>query len=438
MINSKIFFKENFQFSLAEKVARRDIWRKKLLVEQWQQKNPEERKLQRQALLENIVEYAFHRVPFYRDLFRRIRFDPGKIRKDIRYFQDIPFLTKETILSQPMRFRSLDFVKSEFIEKKTSGSTGATFSFYYSKEDLDWASAVVLYLNQSVSHDLSHREVHLIATDSKEKSGFSIEGFLERLKLIALNRANIYVRDFSPSVSQSLLQLMKSEKPYLIYGLQSILRAVIQSSNGASFRDLCQYFISSGETLDEKAVDVISQAIGCKVINRYGNAEFGAVAQSADDPLFLKFVEGIVYPENLTIQEYPEIVLTTLMGRAMPLLRYRTGDLGLLQENPDGSITLSNVHGRLNEIVTIEKKQFHTTFLASFLNNHFLIHDFQIVQRSDGVFEFRIITDCPDQLPNIKKKLTSLTGGAIMVSRIRPSELIRKGRQRKFAYFIQE
>ena len=232
MINSKIFVKEGLQFFLAEKVARRDIWRKKLLVEQWQQKNPEERKLQRQALLERIVEYAFHRVPFYNDLFRRIRFDPRKIRKDIRFFQDIPFLTKETILSQPMRFLSSDYVKNEFIEKKTSGSTGATFSFYYSREDLDWASAVILYLNQAIARDLSHREVYLIATDPKNKSVFSIEGLLERLKLFALNRANIYVKDFSPSTSQSLLQLMKSEKPYLIYGLQSILRAVIQSSNG--------------------------------------------------------------------------------------------------------------------------------------------------------------------------------------------------------------
>lgn len=437
MNKAKKFFMEKFNFPIAEGVSRRSIWRKKLLIDQWQHESPQEKIFRLKNSLVNVVEYAFQKVPYYKDLFRRIRFNPSKMKEDIRYFQEIPFLTKEIILSQPEQFLSSDFSSDEFIERKTSGSTGATFSFYYSKEDLDWSSAVVFYLNQIVSRDLSRREVHLIANETKSIVLFDI--ILERLKLFVVNRANVALTNYSSESSRHLLEILKSENPFLIYGLQSVLKAIIElSESPLEFRNICNCFVSSGETLDRWSADFIAEVIGCKVINRYGNAEFGAVAQSVDDPLSLKFVDGVVFPENMTICDFPEIVLTTLIGRAMPLLRYRTGDMGVVHAESDGSSTLKDIQGRLNDIVNIGGKKIHTSSFSAFLNKNFSIHDFQIVQKVDGLFEFRIITDYPEQLDHVKKKIESLTGCSINVLRIRSSELIRKGRQRKFAYYIKE
>lgn len=429
----------NLGFPLAERYTRRHIWGKKAQLDAWKIESADEKNRRIHASLCDVVEYAEKHVPYYRNLFKRIRFEPAKLRGDIRYKEDIPFLTKEIILAHPGQFLSDEFPPSELIERKSSGSTGLTLSFYYSKDDLDWTSAVLFHLNEAVSRSLSDREVHLIYVNPNAQPVGAFEGMRERLKLMAVNRANIKIRDLSAATVQSHLLAIRAQRPYLLYGLPSSLKALVQFAQDASkYRGLCENFVSSGETLDARSAQFIHEAIGCKVINRYGNAEFGAVAQSANDPQMLRIVDGVVFPEYFVIQGYSEIVLTTLVGRAMPLIRYRTGDLGTIEHLQDGSQVLSGIHGRLHDLVAFGGRTLTTSFIAACLHSKFRIHDFQIVQRDEQLPEFRIVTDYPEQLPEIGKELAVIVGMPVKVSRVRPTDLIRKGRQMKFAHYVRE
>jgi phenylacetate-CoA ligase len=429
----------NLSFPLAERYTRRNIWQKKTLLDAWQHESAVQKNHRINTALCDVIDYAATNVPYYRNLFKRIRFEPAKLRTDIRYFQDIPFLTKETILAQPDDFLSTEFRARELTDRKTSGSTGLTLSFYYSKSDLDWASAVIFHLNARFARSLSDREVQLSFVDPSAPPEGLMDEIRGGLRAITMNRATVYLRGLSALTARTHLRAIRAQKPYLIYGLQSTLKALIQfAETPAQYHQLCEYFVSSGETLDAHSARLITDAIGCKVINRYGNAEFGAIAQSIDDPSILKIIDGLVLPENFGTHGFSEIVLTTLVGRGMPLIRYRTGDLGNVDLDADGSYRLSAIQGRLHDLVVLGGKTFTTSFLSTGLHGKYSIHDFQIVQRGSAPPEFRVVTDQPEQLPLIQRELTAIAGVEVKVSRIRPTDLIRKGRQMKFSHYVRE
>lgn len=429
----------NLSFPLAERYTRRKIWEKKTLLDAWQAETPEQKRVRVNAALCDVVEYAGLNVPYYKNLFKRIRFEPRRMRTDIGYFQDIPHLTKETILASPTEFLSTLFKRNDLIERKTSGSTGLTLSFYYTREDLDWATAAIFHLNSAFSRSLSDREVQLTFVNPNAPTEGWIDEMLSRLRGITMNRSTVFMRGLSADAARHHLNNIRAQKPYFIYGLQSSMKGLIQfSGSPEGYQNLCKYFVSSGETLDAHSAELIAQSIGCKVINRYGNAEFGAVAQSEENPSVLRVVDGLVMPENFGAQGFPEIVLTTLTSRGMPLIRYRTGDLGNVEQQSDGGYRISFIQGRLHDLVELNGKTFATSFLSTWLHGKFKIHDFQIVQKGNAFPEFRIVTDQPEQLPVIKKELTALTGSDVTVYRIRPTDLIRKGRQMKFSHYVKE
>ena len=47
--------------------------------------------------LADILQIAGNDVPYYRDLFAKVGFEPAKVANDTAYLQDLPYLTKGDI-----------------------------------------------------------------------------------------------------------------------------------------------------------------------------------------------------------------------------------------------------------------------------------------------------------------------------------------------------
>ena len=88
--------------------------------------------------LVRTLQHARHTVPYYRDLFHRIRFDPACVQSDLRFLRKIPFLTKAIIRREQDRLLSTDFPKATLHERKTGGSTGPSVMIYHSHLDTGW------------------------------------------------------------------------------------------------------------------------------------------------------------------------------------------------------------------------------------------------------------------------------------------------------------
>ena len=88
--------------------------------QKWNRKTVEE---YQDRMLINIVKHAAQNVPYYRNLFREIRFNPHEFRGRVDMHK-IPLLDKQTI-----RIRQKEFIAENADEyginwESTSGSTG--------------------------------------------------------------------------------------------------------------------------------------------------------------------------------------------------------------------------------------------------------------------------------------------------------------------------
>ena len=100
-----------------------------------------------------------------------------------------------------------------------------------------------------------------------------------------------------------------------------------------------QNVLLSSDYVSPALVQTVSRCWNARVLNHYGMTESGyglAVQTAPNGPMILR-------PDAL-LETLPdgELVLTTLDREAMPMLRYRTGDLGRLNTNG----TLAAVYGR--------------------------------------------------------------------------------------------
>src|SRR5258705_246283 len=87
-------------YPLAERFEGRDVRSKRRALASAMARDFAERRQQSWAALVDLVRFAAVNVPYYRDLFARIRFDPDKLTNDPRYLQDIPYLTKDLFESE--------------------------------------------------------------------------------------------------------------------------------------------------------------------------------------------------------------------------------------------------------------------------------------------------------------------------------------------------
>ncbi|MGO9147687.1 MAG: phenylacetate--CoA ligase family protein [Desulfomonilia bacterium] len=112
----------------------------------------------------------------------------------------------------------------------------------------------------------------------------------------------------------------------------------------------------------------IEQALGVEVFNSYGSSVVmgpGIAGEcSAHDGLHVYedfFIAEVVDPKTGAVlgpSEKGELVITTLMREAFPLIRYRTGDITMIKEGqcPCGRthMRLENFYGRLDDTIKIK------------------------------------------------------------------------------------
>jgi phenylacetate-CoA ligase len=205
-------------------------------------------------------------------------------------------------------------------------------------------------------------------------------------------------------------------------------------------RGVLQVFESTGEVLDPVKRRFIQESLNCHVVNRYGNAEFGFIAYSPGPELdnYLRLLDFMVWPEVEAMEDGPpELIFTGLTNPAMPLIRYRTGDRGELQEDGDGFL-LRNLTGRVHELLRIEDRVYPTHYFQDFLDKIGGITEFQILDRNDGRPLFKIVPDEFDSGEAISTRVGQWLGNKVDVMLIDADGLNRVGRNSKFCHVVRE
>jgi phenylacetate-CoA ligase len=283
--------------------------------------------------LERIVRYAGRASPYYQRLFREQRFNPERF--DPEAFAALPLLTKSIIRNFTDEMLSREIPRDKLGQHKTGGSTGVSLATYFDQDWLDeqhagslrsdqWAGCfhgmkiAALWGNPPVVRSLKARMRALL-----------IDRFLY-LDTIMLNDETI----------GAFIARWRRERPEALYGHSHSLYIVARYLLDHQVNDLRpQGIISTSMMLLAHERAVIEQAFGCPVTDRYGCEEVGLIASECGQHAGMHLNIEHQYIEFLRPDGTPAaageegaIVVTDLLNRGMPFIRYRVEDVGVPSE----------------------------------------------------------------------------------------------------------
>jgi phenylacetate-CoA ligase len=426
-------------YPIAERIEKRDIRNKRSELRSYFKLPFEARKQIMRTRLADMAEFAGANVPYYKDLFRTHGFDPTVLRKDSAYLQDLPYLTKDIVREQGRRLLSRELDGLRHYDMKTGGSTGLSAHFLYDQEAMDHSAAVTLYARERIGKKKHKFELHFACRfpDAAASSKWTREDWKE----LAMNRSNIFFDRLDEQGLEEMWQTLQTRRPYLIHGHPSTIYALachIQKTRGQA--NAFQVFESSGELLEAHQRKVISEALQCKVVDRYGLAELGIMAYELNGPATgLQALDSEGWPESLEQEDASgkthELVFTGFRNRLMPLLRYRTGDMARVVEQADG-FYLTDVVGRIHDLVPINGIPHPTHHIMDMLDHRVGgIQEFQIDLRQPKPI-LRIVPELNASADHIREKIVSFWGDAFELQFVQHDGFVRVGRHQKFRHLV--
>lgn len=397
-----------------------------------------QRAKRRQDQLYSILTEAGNHVPYYKDLFREIGFNSELIKKDIRFLNEIPYLTKDIIREQGQRLIHSKYPQEALHIRHTGGSTGPTVPIYYDTKSLDWTAAENLFALNITGHKLGAPEVHLVSERYAQRS--NKEQLLHWCRNLAMNRQEIHVRSLSSQDLASIYTQLKTLKPSLVQGTPSVAYALAKyvEQNVKYPIKVCNIFEATGETLSNTKFQAIQKYLKCQVYNRYGTAEFGVVAHSRSQYHQLQIIDYLVFPETYSLGNgIDEIVLTGLTNRAMPLVRFKTGDTGSL-EFSNGHYWLSQLQGRVHDLIEIKSQPLPTSYFQDAFEQVGGVDEFQVVLNSNGQKSLKIIPQSQACHTRITNTCNKIFGSEFKLEFTNFDGLKRVGWRSKFNYVVRE
>ena len=276
--------------------------------------------------LKNLVKYSYENVAYYRKIFDEAGLEPRDV-KDVSDIVKLPMTKKEDIQSGNL----LDFIASDVDigmcrKTTTSGSTGLPLSVYADRRSglIDDASWVRAHLERG----LNVWDKMALLQDPRYFP--SSPSYLERLRILRRR----YISIFDDRETQ--LSRLEEYAPDVIRSYPSSLMILV-NINGEVEVDPRLIF-TSGELLDDYTRDKISSCFHGDLLDNYSSNELSLIAWECKEHsgyhinADTMIVETVRDGEPVAPGERGEIVCTKLFNYAMPLLRYRLGDTGVLSE----------------------------------------------------------------------------------------------------------
>jgi len=265
-----------------------------------------------------------------------------------------------------------------------------------------------------------------------------------RLADLAMNRLRFSAFSFDDEHMSRVWAQCVRFRPRWIYGYSSMIDHFAKwiEETRRDGRELGLIaVVPTSEPLYDEMRERLQRVFGCSVMNEYGCGEVGPIAYSCHaDQLH-------IVAENLVVEvlredgtpagpgESGEIVLTDLTNRAMPLVRYRMGDIAEVGEEctcGQHAPTLKRVNGRAYDVVHTPAGRrwngWQVHYLLSTLQMELgEYRQYQVVQDGPDTLDVRLVADQPIR-PDTEHRITSYIADQLdgMRARVRRVETVER------------
>jgi phenylacetate-CoA ligase len=351
------------------------------------------------ARLKVLLRHAHARCPFYRRRFETAGVVPEDLRRldDLRALQP---LEKRDIQEHGGEMVAAEWPATDLIRNQTGGSTGTPVTFYLGVDRKCSRAAATLRHNRWAGWEFGDRAA-VIWGAPRDKPVDGWRSFLRRTLLrepLWLDAACLTER----SMEEFHTALLR-HRPRVI---QAYARSAVLFARYLEARGLTPHrphsLITSAEVLDAEDRAVLERVFGCGVFNRYGCREVSVIASECPAHAGLHTMAEGLYLEIETPAglarpgETGSILVTDLLNFAMPLIRYRIGDMGAWASGTcacgRGLPRLQHVAGRVTDfLVGGDGRLVSGVHLATYVVAHRpSLGQVQIRQHRKGAVLFRL------------------------------------------------
>lgn len=294
----------------------------------------------------------------------------------------------------------------------TSGSTGTPFKVVQDMKKRKRTIADLQIMGELAEYNSHERMVFFRVLHQNSRRSAEQE-----------NKENIYYIDCSDLSSVGLNNMyceLTEKKPVCIMSYTSTLvelaKYIIQSSYA---KIPLKSIITIGEGVSEENHRLLTEAFDGKVYRRYSDMELGILAQDNGNRGEYRLNWGSFYFECLKLNsdepaeenETGRIVITDLFNYALPMIRYDTGDLGVMGHNSLGIPVLKEIHGRERDcIYSASGELVSPAKISVSMWGIDSIKQWQFIQNTKTGYTLKLNADINNDYSDIIKTLKSVLG----------------------------
>ncbi|HRQ08400.1 MAG TPA: AMP-binding protein [Nitrosomonas europaea] len=436
-----------FLFPLHEHLKRHASVNVRKSMEQTQWFSPEKIvQLQTEKLRQLLIHINTH-VPYYRTLFAELGFQPEEAGSlaDLQY---LPFLDKSIIRTH------LEELKSDqargLVRFNTGGSSGEPLVFFIGKERVSHDIAAKWRATRWWGVDIGDPEIVVWGSPIELGAQDTLRSWRDHLFRSRLLPAF----EMSDQKLDDFLDTIRRFHPKMLFGYPSALSHIAKYADKSGIKmsnlGIQVAFVTSERLYDDQRRQ-ISDTFGCPVANGYGGRDAGFIAHecpaggmhiTAED-IIVEIVDPNDHP--LPHGESGEIVVTHLASRDFPFIRYRTGDIGILDDRTcdcgRGLPLLREIQGRSTDFVVAQDGTvMHGLALIYILRDMSEIKVFKIIQESLDFTRIQVVAETglhPSQISRITESFQTRLGWDVKIKVEQVSEIPAE-KSGKFRYVVSK
>lgn len=374
----------------------------------------------------DLINHAYHNVPFYRQLFEK----NGLLPDDIKTVDDLyklPIIRKQDIINNFDLFKANNMAKFHPVLHHTGGTTGTPMNYYNDRKS--WALNWALKMRTFELAGFSYGKDKLAVMAGGSLIPGKNSGLKHKIWRILNNYYSMPITHLDNDIMKIYADELIRQKIKFMRGYPSAIATFAEYLISAGRQIPLKAIFTTAETLFDFQREKIRAAFLCEVYNTYGCGD--GMGNATDCELH----KGMHVRQEVSIMqivdkdgnevkpgEEGEIVLTSLYDYAMPFIRYAPGDYAIKGDLECACgmkvQTLKELIGRSSDNMKFSNGRILNAFSFPFEGLTSEIAQFQISQEErDKVFLYIVpnnkISD--KQLNDFKELLEYHCGEGVVV-----------------------
>lgn len=351
--------------------------------------------------LKSLLIHSSNNVPYYQNLFRSLSLDISSINS-IEDLKKIPLSNKSLLLNQIDKFKATNYINKKII-MTTGGSSGIPLKYWTNKKDMEISKILKFRGFMNGGYKFGDKIVYFAGGSLVKKANIK-----SRLIKYFSNIKSVSTYGITESKMSELLNYIDKKKVKYIYGYASSLYflATYFEKNYEKFNINLNAIFTTSEVLTQIMREKIEKVFKTKIFDDYGINDGGASAHEC------KYHNGLHFDTERSIIEIVDdygniidsgkgkLVVTNLYNYAMPFIRYDTGDIVEVSNEPcecgKKSKRITKIHGRETDYINIDDVYIGSPVLTVLMGK-IDIDLYQIVQKKDKTILFRLLDTTDSQ-----------------------------------------